>query len=102
MLISRMLKNTYHMKLHYADDSQVDSINKLFSPHAYPTRCEPNSIRVPQMAVPAERSQEPRQSYPLVFLHLKLDMILQNTLNYLHDFRKLIQNCSRTEIYRWP
>ena len=38
----------------------------------------------------------------LVFLHLKLYMILQNTLNYLHDFRKLIQNCSRTEIYLWP
>ena len=38
----------------------------------------------------------------LVFLHLKLYMILQNTLNYLHDFRKLIQNCSRTEIYLCP
>ena len=38
----------------------------------------------------------------LVFLHLKLYMILQNTLNYLHDFRKLIQNCSRTEIYLRP
>ena len=37
-----------------------------------------------------------------VFLHLKLYMILQNTLNYLHDFRKLIKNCSRTEIYLWP
>ena len=29
-------------------------------------------------------------------------MIFQNTLNNLHDFRKLIQNCSRTEIYQWP
>ena len=33
---------------------------------------------------------------------LKFSMILQNTVNYLHGFRKLIQNCSRTEIYLWP
>ena len=42
------------------------------------------------------------RSSNLVLLHLKLYMILQNTLNYLHDFRKLKQNCSRTEIYQWP
>ena len=35
----------------------------------------------------------------LVLWHLKLYMSLQNTLNFLHDFRKLVQNCSRSNYY---